>query len=306
MLKTIVRKTVKAAGCRAKSSITPRSPMFGVRFVPEGTVFAKEVFGKFRCIEQPGLRFFWPLITTLCEIPTVEQVISVAPQAGITEDNVRLTVSGVMYLRITDPIKAMYDVDDPINATTDLAIASMRANIGKMQLSEVFKARGELSATITKEVNNKSADFGVKCNNYFMHDVTMPSEVERAMQQVASADRIRTAAIIEADGLRTASITRAEGQAQALIIDATSKAKAKTLEADATAKALETVARAMQTQGATDAMVQDMTRKFIEAFAGLAQEGTTLIVPADVSNPATAIASMMKTFQTLNPASGKE
>ena len=143
-------------------------------------------------------------------------------------DNVTLNIDGVLYLRIKDPYKASYGVEDPEFAITQLAQTTMRSEIGKITLDTLFRERDNLNAAIVIAINQASEAWGIQCMRYEIRDIRMPSRVQEAMQMQVEAERKKRAAILESEGIKTAEINVAEGKKQAQILQSGTYAKLET------------------------------------------------------------------------------
>ena len=129
----------------------------GVCFVPTQESFVIERFGKYHKILDSGLNLIIPFIDQVAYIQLLkEQAIQIDSQSAITSDNVVLQINGVLYIKVIDPYKASYGVDDPEEAITQLAKTTMRANIGSMTLDTVFRERDALNAKIVESLNSAS------------------------------------------------------------------------------------------------------------------------------------------------------
>ncbi|KAJ8882548.1 hypothetical protein PR048_014359, partial [Dryococelus australis] len=208
---------------RWKSS-TPLNTV--VMFVPQqelSTIMFQawivERMGKFHRILEPGLNILVPIIDTVKYVQSLKEIaIDVPKQSAITVDNVNLNIDGVLYLRIINPYFASYGVEDPEFAITQLAQTTMRSELGKISLDNVFRERENLNVNIVESINKASAAWGITCLRYEIRDIKLPSRVQEAMQMQVEAERKKRAAILESEGIREADINVAEGKRQARIL----------------------------------------------------------------------------------------
>lgn len=240
-----------------------------------------------------------------------ESAIEIPSQNAITADNVTLAMDGVLYIRVFDPYKASYGVEDAEYAISQLAQTTMRSEIGQLTLDHVLRERQSLNANISSAINEAAKDWGVKCLRYEIRDIHPPENVLEAMHRQVSAERSKRAEILESEGHRQAAINKAEGLKTSTILaseavklqsinTAEGEAQAILLKAKATAEGIRQVAEAIQTTpGGQDAVSLQVAEKYVEAFGKLAKESNTVVVPAQLSDMGGFIASGMSIFNTV-------
>ena len=167
----------------------------------------------------PGVNFLIPLLDSVQYVQSLKELaIEVPQQSAVTSDNVTLHIDGVLYLKVIDPYKASYGVEDPEFAITQLAQTTMRSEIGKISLDSVFKEREMLNIAIVEAINSASNSWGLTCMRYEIRDITLPARVQEAMQMQVEAERKKRAAILESEGIREAEINVAEGKKRSRIL----------------------------------------------------------------------------------------
>ena len=129
-----------------------------------------------------------------------------------------LSIDGVLYLRVNDPYKASYGVEDPEFAITQLAQTTMRSELGKISLDSVFKERESLNIGIVAAINKASSDWGIQCLRYEIRDIKLPERVQEAMQMQVEAERKKRAVVLESEGIRESEINKAEGLKRSKIL----------------------------------------------------------------------------------------
>lgn len=121
-------------------------------------------------------------------------------------------------MRIVDPYKASYGVEDPEFAITQLAQTTMRSELGKISLDSVFKERESLNIGIVDAINKASSDWGIQCLRYEIRDIKLPERVQEAMQMQVEAERKKRATVLESEGIRESEINKAEGHKRSKIL----------------------------------------------------------------------------------------
>lgn len=261
-------------------------------FVPQQEAWVVERMGKFHKILEPGVNVLLPVIDSIRYVQSLkEMAFEIPQQSAVTADNVTLSIDGVLYLKVFDPYKASYNIENPEFSVTQLAQTSMRSEIGKIQLDSVFRERESLNTIIVSAINNATSSWGISCLRYEIRDIKLPSRVQEAMQLQVEAERKKRAQILESEGARDAEINVAQGQANAIV----ARAKAK-------ADALTSVSNAIK----ADAAAFLIAEQYVKAFSNLAKTNNTLIIPSDASDINKMVAQAFQVYKTMsNDSSGK-
>ncbi|EXJ81943.1 cell division cycle 20-like protein 1, cofactor-APC complex [Capronia coronata CBS 617.96] len=285
-----------------------------IRFVPQQTAWIVERMGKFHRILQPGLAILLPIIDRIAYVQSLkESAIEIPSQSAITADNVTLELDGVLYTRVFDAYKASYGVEDAEYAISQLAQTTMRSEIGQLTLDHVLRERASLNSNITQAINEAAQEWGVVCLRYEIRDIHAPEGVVAAMHRQVTAERSKRAEILESEGQRQSAINIAEGRKQSVILAsealkaeqinmASGEAEAILVKAQATARGIEAVASAIK-QGedsAQSAVSLSVAEKYVDAFSKLAKEGTAVVVPGNVGDISSMIASAMAVYGKVN------
>ncbi|KAK7535819.1 uncharacterized protein J3D65DRAFT_626347 [Phyllosticta citribraziliensis] len=291
-----------------------------IRFVPQQTAWIVERMGKFDRILQPGLAILIPFLDRIAYVKSLkEAAIEIPSQSAITADNVTLELDGVLYTRVFDAYRASYGVEDAEYAISQLAQTTMRSEIGQLTLDHVLKERANLNANITAAINEAAQDWGVTCLRYEIRDIHAPAPVVEAMHRQVTAERSKRAEILESEGQRQSAINIAEGRKQSVILAsealkaeqinmASGEAEAILLKANATASGIDSVARAIE-QGqssAQNAVSLKIAEQYVEAFGRLAKEGTSVVVPGNVGDIGSMIATAMSVYGKVSEGQGKQ
>lgn len=237
-------------------------------------------------------------------------------QTAITKDNVSITIDGILYVRVTDPYKASYGIDDPHFAVTQLAQTTMRSELGKISLDRTFQERDTLNANIVASINAASEPWGIQCMRYEIRDIVPPKAVRAAMELEAEAERRKRASILDSEGERQAAVNAAEGDKTSAILRSEAKrqeriniaeadARSVELAAQASAGAIDRIAAAMRRAGGADAVAMRLAEQYIRAFSAMAKQSNTLVVPANVGDAAGMVASALAVFKGVGGAGAR-
>ncbi len=191
--------------------------------------------------------------------------LDVPSQVCITRDNTQLTVDGILYFQVTDPMRASYGSSNYITAITQLAQTSLRSVIGKLELDKTFEERDIINAQVVAAIDEAALNWGVKVLRYEIKDLTPPKEILHAMQSQITAEREKRALIAASEGRRQeqiniatgereAAIARSEGEKQAVVNKAQGEAAAISAVAEATAGAIARIAEAIEKPGGHSAV----------------------------------------------------
>jgi regulator of protease activity HflC (stomatin/prohibitin superfamily) len=202
--------------------------------------------GKYRATASSGLTFLVPVIEDLIKVDMRERVINVEPQKVITKDNVSVIVDAVIYYRISDPVKATFEVQNFGYAATTLAQTNLRNLIGDKSLDETLTARDTINANLRAVLDEATNTWGVKVTRVEVQKIDPPADITEAMSRQMKAERDKRANILEAEGVKQAQILQAEGVKQSEILKAEGDAQARVTRATAEAKAIEMVSNAAE------------------------------------------------------------
>jgi regulator of protease activity HflC (stomatin/prohibitin superfamily) len=284
-----------------------------LKIVPQQNAWVVERLGKYHATLTPGLNILVPFVDRLAYKHSLKEIpLDVPSQVCITKDNTQLTVDGILYFQVTDPMRASYGSSNYIVAITQLAQTTLRSVIGKMELDKTFEERESINAQVVQNLDEAARNWGVKVLRYEIKDLTPPAAILHAMQAQITAEREKRALIAASEGRRQeqiniatgereAFIARSEGEKQAEINNAMGEAAAIVAVAEATAEAIRQVAAAIREPGGEQAVQLKVAERAVDAYGQLAQKNNTMIVPGNMSEVSALIGTAM-TLLKAHPA----
>jgi regulator of protease activity HflC (stomatin/prohibitin superfamily) len=269
--------------------------------VPQQTAYVIEYLGKYSRTLHAGFYVLIPFFERIAYRHSLKEIaLDIAEQVCITRDNVQVAVDGILYMQVLDPHLASYGITNYGFAITQLAQTTLRSEIGKIELDRTFEARGVINANVVSELDKASAPWGVKVLRYEIKNITPPRDILQAMEKQMRAEREKRAVILASEGERDAKVNAAEGDKQRVIKqseankqrqinEAEGQAAAILAVATATAEGLRQVGIALSDRGGIEAMQLRIGEEYVKQFGNLAQSGTTLIVPANLTDLASIV-----------------
>lgn len=276
-----------------------------IKIVPQQHAWVVERFGRYHATLAPGLNMVLPFVDRVAYKHVLKEIpLDVPAQICITRDNTQLQVDGVLYFQVTDPMKASYGSTNFVLAITQLSQTTLRSVIGRLELDKTFEERELINRSVVSALDEAASGWGVKVLRYEIKDLTPPKEILHAMQAQITAEREKRALIAASEGRkqeqiniaagqREAAIQRSEGERQAAINQAQGEAAAILAVAEANSEAIRKIASAIQSTGGMDAVNLKVAEQYVNAFSNLAKAGNTLIVPGNLSDLSTMIASAL-------------
>ncbi len=279
-----------------------------VKVVPQRTAIIVERLGKYRATFSAGFQVLIPFIDKVRYRHTLkEQATDVPPQVCITRDNIAVEVDGILYLQVLDPQKASYGIDNYRFASIQIAQTTMRSIIGKLELDKTFEERETINISIVEAVDKASEPWGVKVTRYEVKNISPPQSIRDAMEKQMRAEREKRAIIAESEGKKQAKINVAEGDKQELIKKSEGEMQKRINEAagraseieqiaNATSNGLRAIASAIGEDNGLNAVNLRIAEQYLGAFANLAKENNTLILPSNLTDIAGIVATATKVF----------
>jgi regulator of protease activity HflC (stomatin/prohibitin superfamily) len=272
------------------------------RVVPQQQAWVVERLGKYSGTLNAGFHILVPFMDAVRYKHSLKEIaIDVPEQVCITKDNVQVAVDGILYFKILNAERASYGISDYNYAISQLAQTNLRSEIGKIDLDKTFEERTTINTAVVTEVDKASEAWGVKVLRYEIKNITPPQDVLAAMEKQMRAEREKRALILQSEGQRDAAINNAEGDKQQVIKASEAKKQQNINEAEgqsaaimsvakATAEGIRQVAEALSNAGGREAMQLRLAEEYIKQFGLLAKSGTSMIVPATVSDVSAMIA----------------
>ena len=216
-----------------------------IKVVKQAEVYIIERLGKFHKIADAGLTIIVPFFDHVRSVVSLkQQTMDIPPQGVITKDNVTITIDTVVFYQITDPAKAVYEIQSLKKGIEYLAITTIRDIVGKMDLDETFSSRDAINQTLRAILDEATDRWGCKIDRVEIKDINPPADIRDAMEKQMNAERNKRAMILQAEAERQSAITIAEGRKEAAILDAEAEKEAQIRRAAGEAAAIERVAEA--------------------------------------------------------------
>ena len=290
----------------------------GMKIVPQQSAWVVERLGKFHTVLQPGFNWITPFIDRVAYRHSLKEVpLDIEEQVCITKDNTQLAVDGIIYFQVMDAKLASYGSSNYELAISQLAQTALRSEIGKMELDKTFESRDDINRQIVAVLDEAGRTWGIKVLRYELKSLTPPESILKAMQAQITAEREKRAVIAKSEGLRQeqinlsdgqrqGAILMSEGEKQAAINTAQGEAAALIAVAEATASAVRVVAAALEAPGGMQAANLKVAEKYIEQFGHIAKVGNTLIIPSNLADAGSFVASAMTVLDKAKLGQGQK
>ena len=253
----------------------------GVRIIPQGEEWIVQRLGKYRVTLMPGLRFIIPYFDTVAyKVTTKDIILDVQEQEVITRDNAVIVVNAIAFIKVTDPVKAVYGVEDYSEAIRNMIMTTLRSIVGEMELDEALSQRDMIKARLKAGVADEALDWGLTVKSVEIQDIKPSESMQRAMELQAAAERERKAMV-----------TRAEGEKQSMIL--TAEARLESAKRDAEAQIMLAEASSQAITKVTGAFGENelpmfylLGEKYITSMTKLAESPNAkmILLPADLQN----------------------
>ena len=273
--------------------------------VPQRSEYIIERLGKYCKSLSAGFHILVPFLERIAYKRSLkEEVMDIPSQDCITSDNVSVSVDGILYIQVIDSKLSAYGIDNYRFAASQLAQTSLRSVLGRIELDRTFEEREILNQQVVSAIDEAAQNWGIKVLRYEIKDITPPQTVMDAMEKQMKAEREKRASIATSEGDRQSRINRAEGlkkeaievsegEKQKRINEAEGQAKEIELVAQATAEGIKKVAESLNMAGGETAANLRVAEKYIAEFGNLAKENNTMIIPANMGDISSMVATAM-------------
>lgn len=282
--------------------------LMAIKIVPQQQAFVVERLGKYDRTIEAGLHMLIPLIDRVAyRTELKEAVLDIPPQICITKDNVQVTVDGVLFYRVIDTKAASYGVRNYEFAIIQLAQTTLRSEVGKIDLDKTFEERERVNNAVVMSIDSATQPWGVKVLRYEIKSINPPKDVLDAMEKQMRAEREKRAKILESEGLRDSLINNAEGRKQDMIKQSEADRQRQINQAHGQAEAILSIARAtsdgikmvaesLETEGGKAAASLKVAEEYVRQLGNMATNSDLLIVPSNVSDANSMIATAFSVF----------
>ena len=287
-----------------------------IKIVRQSEVYIIERLGKFYKVADAGLTIIIPFVDHVRSVVSLkEQTMDVPPQGVITKDNVTITIDTVVFYQITDPAKAVYEIQNLKKGIEYLAVTTIRDIIGKMDLDETFSSRDSINNQLRSVLGEATDKWGCKVDRVEIQDITPPADIRDAMEKEMNAERNKRALILESEAKRQSDITIAEGKKQAAILEAEADKESRIRRATGEAQAIKevAVAKAKEIQMVYDAMKKAdpndklVQLKSLEALEEVAKgDANKIFIPFEATNTLSALGAMKEAFSDKDQKTKKD
>ena len=253
----------------------------GVRIVPQGEEWIVERLGKYHGTLKPGLNIVIPYLDKIAyQLVTKDIILDVQEQEVITRDNAVILTNAIAFIKVTDPVKAVYGITDFSEAIRNLIMTTLRSIVGEMELDEALSSRDKIKARLRESIADEAVDWGLTVKSVEIQDIKPSLSMQKAMEMQAAAERERKAVVIRAEGAKQAAILEAEARLESAKRDA----NAQVMLAEASAEAIRRITAAIGDK--TGPMSYMLGEKYIAALERLGEKDNAkvLVLPADLQD----------------------
>src|SRR5574343_1588754 len=251
----------------------------GVRIVPQGEEWIVERLGKYHGTLKPGLNLVIPYLDKIAyQLVTKDIILDVQEQEVITRDNAVILTNAIAFIKVTDPVKAVYGVTDFSEAIRNLIMTTLRSIVGEMELDEALSSRDKIKARLRESIADEAVAWGLTVKSVEIQVIMLWQSVQKALEMHAAAERERKAVVTRSEGAKQSAILEAEARLESAKRDA----NAQVMLAEASAEAIRRITAAIGEQ--TGPMSYMLGEKYIAALERMGEKDNAKVVvlPADL------------------------
>lgn len=251
----------------------------GVRIVPQGEEWVVERLGKFNGVLKPGLSILVPYLDDVAyKVITKDIILDVQEQEVITRDNAVILTNAIAFIKVTDPVRAVYGVTNFAEAIRNLVMTTLRSIVGEMELDEALSSRDKIKARLRESISDEALDWGISIKTVEIQDIKPSESMQKAMEMQAAAERERKAWVTRAEGEKQSAILQAEARLEAAKRDANAQVALATASAEAIRRVSEAIG------DSTTPVLYLLGEKYIQSLQNMSNSDNAKIVmlPADL------------------------
>lgn len=251
----------------------------GVRIVPQGEEWIVQRLGSYLKTLTPGLWILVPYIDSVAyKVVTKDIILDVQEQEVITRDNAVILTNAIAFIKVTDPVRAVYGITNFQAAIRNLVMTTLRSIIGEMELDEALSSRDRIKARLRESISDEALDWGISIKTVEIQDIKPSESMQRAMEMQAAAERERKAQVTRAEGSKQAAILEAEARFESAKRDANAQVALATSSAEAIRRVTEAIG------DHHTPMMFILGEKYIHALEKLAASDNSkmVVLPADL------------------------
>ena len=278
-----------------------------IKIVKQSEVYIIERLGKFNKAADAGLTIIVPFIDNVRSIVSLkQQTMDIPPQEVITKDNVTMRVDTVVFYKIVDPVKAVYEIQNLKKGIEYLSVTTIRDIVGKMDLDSTFSSRDSINDKLRTIMDEATDKWGCEISRVEVQNIMPPQDVRDAMEKQMNAERNKRATVLQAEGERQAAILKAQGEKEAAILEADADREAKIRIAAGEADAIKSVAEAkaeevrlvygaMMKANPSEKVIQ---LKSLETLSNVANgDANKVFIPFEATAPLASLGAMKEMFK---------
>lgn len=296
----------------------------GIKVVRQAEVMMVERLGKYHATLPPGINVLWPIfdkprpvawlqtaagqgrggtvVRLRDRVDLREVVLDFPQQRVITKDNVLIEINGLLFAQITDPMRAVYEVNNLPNAIEKLAQTTLRNIIGELDLDRALSSRDEINSKMREVLDEATDKWGVKVNRVELQDISPPPEIQMAMEKQMKAERNRRAVVLDAEGDKAAQVLRAEGIRDAAVAEAEGDRQRLILQAEGEKGAIDQITAGLK-GGRTDPAQYLIAMEYLKMMRDVAQnpsQNNTVFMPFESAAVLGSIGSIKEVLKSVD------